>query len=64
MREIPSLPWPLMVTLNTNTSSWPLKIVLLSTLSISVAENVTEAEQAVVGEGQSEKRQGSDEVRL
>jgi len=53
-----------MVTLNTNTSSWPLKIVLLSTLSISVAESVTEAEQAVVGEGQSEKRQGSDEVRL
>lgn len=53
-----------MVTLNTNTSSWPLKIVLLSTLSISVAESVTEAEQAVVGEGQSEKRLGSDEVRL
>lgn len=54
MRELPALPWRI---------SWPLKIVLLSTLSISVAESVTETEQALVGEGQSGKRQGSDEVR-
>lgn len=55
MRKLPALPWRI---------SWPLKIVFLSTLSISVAESVTETEQAVVGEGQSGKRQGSDEVRL
>lgn len=41
-----------------------ITIGLLSTLPISVAENVAETELPVVGEGDSGKRPGSDEVRL
>lgn len=41
-----------------------IKIGLLSTLPSSVAENVTETELMVVGEGESGKRPGSEEVRL
>ena len=41
-----------------------IKIGLLSTLPTSVAENVIETELTVVGEGESGKRPGSDEVRL
>lgn len=41
-----------------------ITIGLLSTLPTSVAENVAESELAVVGEGDSGKRPGSDEVRF
>lgn len=41
-----------------------ITIGLLSTLPISVAENVAETKLPAVGEGDSRKRPGSDEVRL
>lgn len=64
MRETRAFPWRVLWPLPVNLHCGMMKIVLLSTLLTSVAENVAETELTGVGEGESGKRPGSDEVRL